>query len=299
MATVFRKLLGALPRMGVQVVDLGPGAAVIARRGGLSARKVGADAWMVGGRRATAAPVVGRQGPWGLDKATASRLCARHVAGLLARYEVNCVFDVGANKGQYGKQLRKQGYRGRIVSFEPVPDSCERLRAAAEQDPDWRVYACGLGRKASTEQMHLGWKTMNSLLKPSDYGQRRYRRFADTSTAEVRIRRLDEVMDEAMAGLADPRPYLKMDTQGFDLEVFAGGGERLGEFVGMQSEVAALRLYEGSPRMTDAIAAYEQEGFEVTGMYPVTREDTTGRVVEFDCVMARAYAVPGEDGPAA
>ncbi|MFD1273501.1 hypothetical protein ACFQ51_22510 [Streptomyces kaempferi] len=60
----------------------------------------------------------------------------------------------------------------------------------------------------------------------------------------------------------------------------------------MQSEVAALRLYEGSPRMREAIATYEEAGFEITGMYPVTREETTGRVVEFDCVMVRADAVP-------
>ena len=49
-----------------------------------------------------------------------------------------------------------------------------------------------------------------------------------------------------------------MDTQGYDLEVFAGAGDRIGEFVGMQSEVAALRLYEGSPAMGVAVAAYEE-----------------------------------------
>jgi hypothetical protein len=60
----------------------------------------------------------------------------------------------------------------------------------------------------------------------------------------------------------------------------------------MQSEVATLRLYEGSPRMGEAIAVYEERGFEITGMYPVSREEATGRVVEFDCVMVRATAVP-------
>jgi hypothetical protein len=140
--------------------------------------------------------------------------------------------------------------------------------------------------------MHLGWKTMNSLLSPSSYGQERYKRFSDTRTAEVRLRRLDEVMDAALEGIGDPRPYLKLDTQGYDLEVFAGAGGRTDEFVGMQSEVAALRLYEGSPHMAESLAVYEDAGFEITGMYPVTREGTTGRVVEFDCVLARAASAP-------
>lgn len=270
---------------------------VISRRGGYTATKTSAGAWTVGGK-GSGPPPAGSPGSgapadgWGLHKTTASKLCARHVADLLANYEVNCVFDVGANKGQYGKQLRRAGYRGRIVSFEPVPDALAELRKAAEPDPDWLVYPCALGRKASVETMHLGWKTMNSLLAPSAYGKKRYKRFSNASTAEVQLRRLDEVMDEALEGLANPRPYLKMDTQGFDMEVFAGAGERIGEYVGMQSEVAVLQLYEGSPHMTEAITAYEEAGFEITGMYPVTREEATGRVVEFDCILARAESAP-------
>ncbi|MET8468268.1 hypothetical protein ABZY90_25245 [Streptomyces sp. NPDC006422] len=45
--------------------------------------------------------------------------------------------------------------------------------------------------------------------------------------------------------------------------------------------------------MSEALAQYEQEGFEVTGMYPVTRESGTGRVLEFDCVLMRATGTPG------
>ncbi|NLU76363.1 FkbM family methyltransferase [Streptomyces sp. HNM0575] len=291
MTTMFRKALGALPRLGVQVLDLGPGAAVVSRRGGYTATKTSVDSWMVGGKRPDTDTDTSADS-WGLHKAAAADLCTRHVAELLANYEVNCVFDVGANKGQYGRQLRESGYRGRIVSFEPVPEALERLRKSAGRDPDWRVCPFALGRSESVQDMHLGWKTMNSLLPPSAYGKKRYKRFADSRTEQVRIRRLDQVMDEALEGIAEPRPYLKMDTQGFDMEVFAGAGERIGDFVGMQSEVAVLRLYEGSPHMSEAIAAYEDAGFEITGMYPVTREKTTGRVVEFDCVLARAESAP-------
>ncbi|HWM37319.1 MAG TPA: FkbM family methyltransferase [Streptomyces sp.] len=288
MATMFKRALAALPRLGVQILELGPGAAVVSRRGGYTATKVSTDAWMIGGKRSDTSA-----DGWGLHKTTSSSLCARHVADLLANYEVNCVFDVGANKGQYGKQLREFGYRGRIVSFEPVPEALDRLRKVAQRDPDWLVYPCALGRDESVESMFLGWKTMNSLLEPSAYGQKRYKRFANTTqTTQVQLRRLDEVLDHALEGLANPRPYLKMDTQGFDMEVFAGAGRRIDEFVGMQSEVAPLRLYEGSPHMTEAIAAYEDAGFEITGMYPVTREQSTGRVVEFDCILARAASVP-------
>ena len=63
------------------------------------------------------------------------------------------------------------------------------------------------------------------------------------------MRRLDGLLDDLLAGIDDPRPYLKLDTQGFDLEAFAGLGERARDLVGMQSEVALLRIYEGMPRL--------------------------------------------------
>ncbi|MFD6415287.1 FkbM family methyltransferase [Streptomyces sp. NPDC060194] len=224
--------------------------------------------------------------------AAADHLCSVHVAAMLRYYDVNCVFDVGANVGQYAKALRRQGYKGRIASFEPVTATFERLSAAAESDPQWHVFNFALGEEESVQSISVDWKSMNSLLPPSEYGQSRYLRFAESRTEEIQVRRLDGVMDKVLDGIDDPRPYLKMDTQGFDLHVFRGAGDRVPEFVGLQSEVAPLRLYEGSPAMRDSLALFEDAGFGVTGMYPVTREPATGRVVEFDCVMMRATAAP-------
>ncbi|QKV90785.1 FkbM family methyltransferase [Streptomyces sp. NA02950] len=328
MRTLYRRLLRVLPRLGVHVLDLGSGTAVLSRRGERTRVPVGRGADLVTRGSGTYAVTRMRAGMWAVARdrgdppgpwrnvplgdtgsvllleesgsaderavqlAAAAYLCAHHVAGVLEKYGVNCVFDVGANSGQYAKSLRRLGYTGRIVSFEPTKEAFAKLAAAAESDPQWWVYPFGLGRQDAAESIHVDWNTMNSLLPPSDYGKGRYRRFAKTRTEEIEIRRLDGVMDKALADLAEPRPYLKMDTQGYDLEVFAGAGDRIGDFVGMQSEVAALQLYEGSPRMSEAIAVYENGGFEITGMYPVTREATTGRVVEFDCVMMRAAAAP-------
>ncbi|MFI6939699.1 FkbM family methyltransferase [Streptomyces sp. NPDC050418] len=308
MTTLFRRLLATLPRFGVHVLDLEPGAAVISRRGARRRIPMGPGAdllvrdsgkWKQAKFGATGAHLLLQTGQAVDDErefqlAAAQYLCHHHVAGILEKYGVNCVFDVGANAGQYAKRLRRSGYKGRIISFEPVSLTFERLQEAAKDDPEWLVHHCALGSEAGTSTIHIDWNTMNSLLPPSDYGRGRYKRFKKGRTEEITIRRLDEVMDEALDGIADPRPYLKMDTQGFDLQVFEGGGERIDDFVGLQSEVAPLRLYEGSPAMAESIAAYEGRGFGITGMYPVTREPATGRVVEFDCVMVRPESAPPE-----
>jgi hypothetical protein len=48
-----------------------------------------------------------------------------------------------------------------------------------------------------------------------------------------------------------------------------------------------MQIYEGMPRLPDALAVYEKAGFDVAAMYPVSRQGKTGRVLEFDCVMVR------------
>jgi hypothetical protein len=133
--------------------------------------------------------------------------------------------------------------------------------------------------------------TLSSALDATAYGARRYVRLRSPETREVPVRRLDGVLDEVLADVPQPRPYLKLDTQGYDLEAFAGLGERARDVVAMQSELALVEIYEGMPRLPEALRAYEAAGFEVTAMYPVSRELRTARVLEYDCVMVRADAV--------
>lgn len=216
-------------------------------------------------------------------------LALYHVAWVLRTYRVNCVFDVGAHIGQFAASLRRAGYWGCIASFEPVPAFVEQLQKAAADDPDWLVYPYAVGRTDTTITMNVVAGTGSSLLPPSRYASDQWEEFSQYQRVSVSLRRLEGLIEEVSAHLSDPsRLYLKLDTQGYDLEAFVGAGARIQDCVGMQSEVAALKLYEGMPHMTEAIATYEAAGFGASGMFPVTREELTGRVLEFDCVLVRA-----------
>jgi FkbM family methyltransferase len=268
---------------------------LVRRRGGGRVRiaKMGERGWLVAKRDESPQAAVL------LENETLKHLGAQHVAWLLRRYEVDCVLDVGANNGQFAAGLRRDGYRGHIVSFEPVPAFADALEKLAAGDDKWSVRRIALGSSEGTVPIHVQ-RTFSSLLASSDYGKKRFatlRDFADTEPIDVPLRRLDAILDELLepvvaGGVEHPRVFLKMDTQGFDLEVFRGLGERTADVVGLQSEVALLLIYDAMPRMPDAIATYEAAGFELTGLYPVTREPD-GRVIEYDCTMVRAETLPG------
>jgi FkbM family methyltransferase len=252
------------------------------RAGGIELRRLGPAAILVARREAA------RRQWFAVEKGLTAYAATEHVAALLRLYGVNCVLDVGANRGQYGRRLRRAGYTGRIVSFEPVPEAFADLQHAAGADPAWFAHPHALGREDGTIAINVVPGTMSSVLAPSRFGARRYAQLRDPVEREVEVRRLDGVLDAALAGIDAPRIYLKLDTQGYDLEVFAGLGSRAGELVAMQAEVALMPIYEGMPRMPEAVGVYEQAGFEITALYPVSRQTRTARVLELDCVMVRA-----------
>ena len=215
-----------------------------------------------------------------------------HLPKLLEGLGINCVVDAGANRGQYAAMLRRLGYAGRIVSFEPVPAVYGELMRAAEGDPHWFTHPLGLGSVDESRRIHVYERSeLASLLPASEYGLRASKGKArEVAQLEVPVRRLDGLWDEIGAGLADPRVFLKMDTQGCDLEVFAGARGCLDLVRGLQSELSVLAVYEGMPDYVTSLAEYRRWGFEVTGFFKVFRDKRTQLLGEFDCVMIRPPA---------
>ena len=73
---------------------------------------------------------------------------------------MDCVFDIGANNGQYAQMLRKYaGYQGRIISFEPIPSAADKIRKLAAGDPLWTVEQIALDEEAEivTEALAKKW----------------------------------------------------------------------------------------------------------------------------------------------
>jgi FkbM family methyltransferase len=210
-----------------------------------------------------------------------------HLPMVLENLGINCVVDAGANCGQYARMLRRLGYAGRIVSFEPVPAVYGELKRAAAGDPEWFAHPLALGSADEKRRIHVYERSeLASLLPASEYGRRASKgKASEVEQLEVSVRRLDGLWEEIGTGLANPRVFLKMDTQGYDLEVFAGARGRLELVLGLQSELSALAVYEGMPDYVTSLAEYRRRGFEVTGFFKVFRDKQTRLLGEFDCVM--------------
>jgi hypothetical protein len=103
-------------------------------------------------------------------------------------------------------------------------------------------------------------------------------------TETVAVKTIDTVLPGLRARLGFKRPYLKLDTQGFDIEVLEGSRQSLSAIPALQSEASVIGIYKGMPGYVETIRYLGDKGFDITGLYPVSR-DRSLRLIEFDCVM--------------
>jgi len=108
-------------------------------------------------------------------------------------------------------------------------------------------------------------------------------------TEDVTVSTLDSRFDEFVSGLAAPRVFLKIDTQGYDLEVLKGARGVLPTVQVVQVEVSFFPLYEDVPPWYAAISWCEAHGFGLYGLFPVLR-DPGGQLVEADAILVRVAA---------
>lgn len=218
---------------------------------------------------------------------TRERDFALHLGQLLSKLEIDCVLDVGANVGQYRDFLRDQVlFRGPIVSFEPVTRHVECLRERARGESDWHIEGYALGAEPGTLPINVMVSDQFSSFREPDHSRLpHYDALNVTDHVEtVAVHTLDAILPVLRKRLGFKRPYLKLDTQGFDLEVLRGGAASLSGMLALQTEASVIGVYKGSPSYTETIRYLEERGFDLTGLYTVSR-DASLRLIEFDCVM--------------
>jgi methyltransferase, FkbM family len=197
---------------------------------------------------------------------------------------INVVVDVGANVGQYARELRAGGYRGRIISFEPVPDAYCTLAAMASEN-----HTClemGLGSFDGEAMMFITRKSVNSSFREPDPQLQ-----TKVASAEVCAKHLVKVrkLDTILPSLINPgdRVYLKIDTQGFEKEVLMGAASSLSNVYAVEVELSLVRMYLGQALLPDVWNLLETAGFRPSWVERGFRDPVTNWLCQLDALFVR------------
>lgn len=219
---------------------------------------------------------------------------AARLQRILTFNEVDVVLDVGANTGQFARELRSGGYKGKIVSFEPLSAAHDVLVHSSRLDALWSVAPpMAIGARDGLIDIHVAQNSFSSSILDilashvkSDHSA------AFIGHETVSMSRLDSIAPAYLDG--SKAAFLKVDTQGYEAQVLEGAAGTLARFVGVQLELSLIPLYRDQPLFMDLVEVMDSAGFTLCGVIPGFADEETGRLLQFDGIFLRTP--PGTRG---
>jgi len=202
---------------------------------------------------------------------------------LLAYHNIDLVFDVGANIGQYAKSLRDLGYSGRIVSFEPLSSAYSQLKAASKKDPLWEIAPqTAIGNQEGEIIINIAGNSYSSSALPMlDAHLESAPESAYSGSETVKLSRLDTLAKDYIKS-ETKSIFLKIDVQGLEKQVIEGATAILPSIKGIKLELSLVPLYEGQVMFKEMIDIIEKLGYELYGIEPGFTAEKTGRMLQMD-----------------
>jgi FkbM family methyltransferase len=206
---------------------------------------------------------------------------------LLKHYGINLVFDVGANTGQYAKELFSLGYEGRIVSVEPLSQAYDILIKNSKKNKNWEIVdRCAIGDKEEEVEINITENSVSSSLLdvlPEHTSAEPASKIIGKE--KVKVHRLDSISGKYIR--TNDIIFLKIDTQGFEENVIKGAAETIKKAKGIQLEMSLVKLFEGQKLYMELIEQLKSWGFFLNSVEPAFTNKQTGRLLQINGLFFR------------
>lgn len=192
-----------------------------------------------------------------------------------AGFNPSTIVDIGAYHGEWTRTVSKVFPSAQIVMIEAMDEKRPILEAVAKSNPRISVKLSLLGRSVNEERQFSVMETGSSL-------------YAERSDALRSVRLVKtQTLDSTLSRNELRGPiFVKIDTQGAELEILLGATETLLQTEVVQLELALLRYNEGAPLAVDVIAFMDRIGFKLFDINGFVRPN--GRdLAQIDALFAR------------
>lgn len=210
------------------------------------------------------------------------------ICRVLSTRKIDLVLDIGANTGQFGQALFDNGFGGRVVSFDPLPDAHARLvERAGRSGRDWMVAPrAALDDKVGVARFIVATNSASSSLLDQSS------RLAEVAPAAASVGEIEvptATLDGAVSGFLgeNDRVAIKIDTQGAELRVLQGGTATVRRADMILIEMSIAQLYEGQPSYHELDQYLRACGFSLIDIDPTVRDPNSGLLAEFDAIYVR------------
>ena len=206
---------------------------------------------------------------------------------LLAHHGIQVLFDIGANEGQYGLQMRQRGFAGRIVSFEPLSQSFARLQRVAAHHPPWEAVNVALGDFEGESEINVSANSLSSsflTMLPSHEEAMPEARFVGKE--KVRVTTLESIIPVHLK--SEERLFVKIDAQGLEKRIVEGAHQLLDRVEGIQLEASVVPLYRDDPLLPELLVFMAEKGFTLASLEPGFTHPRSAHMLQVDCIFFRS-----------
>lgn len=193
----------------------------------------------------------------------------RDIGKILPPAKVQVVFDIGANLGDTTVEFAEVFKNASIYSFEPDPATFEKLNARVKPQSRLKAYNFGFGSAAGSKALTVNKVSGgNSFLEISpaisEFAQGAWTEPVGKVSAEIRT--LDDFCRENSIKEID---LVKIDTQGFELEILRGGQQVItpARTRAIHIEVLFVELYKNQVFFDEVYKELCGRGFRFVGLY--------------------------------
>lgn len=180
---------------------------------------------------------------------------------------IRTVIDVGANSGQFAKYISVFFPKAELYCFEPLPEPFEALQSWAKtQNGRVRPFNFAIGDVEGETGMFLHEKHnfSSSLLATTDVTEQYYPVTKEQKRISIKQVRLDVALYDVNADLTSGI-LIKLDVQGYENRVIAGGGNVFAKAAACILEVNIDSLYKGQAEFFELLTMLDAIGYRYVG----------------------------------
>jgi len=193
-------------------------------------------------------------------------------------FRPSSIIDVGAYEGEWTQTAKQVFPDARVLMVEPQPDKADALKAVSARSDDVVYDMTLLGPRSKEEVPFYLNETVSSVLPEYES--------TAPETASMSMKTLDQLADATNFRAPD---LLKLDVQGYELEVLAGAERILssGHPEAILMEVSLIEINEGAPLFSEVTRCMDEYGYRLYDICSFFRRPLDDALWQVDAIFVR------------